>query len=247
MPQGFLPSQDSHIRLRVFAGPNGAGKSTIYSQICKKYKCGVHVNADDIDRQLRAGGHLYYSDFMLDGIAQGEWENYYSTHALYTGKQSLAADDKGIYLINGKFPTSYECAILADYIREKLILQHVSFSFETVFSHPSKVDFLKRAKRIGYRVYLYFVCLQQDLCEERVRLRVKQGGHDVPKDKIHKRYNQSIENMVETVAIVDRAYLFDNSGSDIELKIEFDNSGNPPVIPHSDHLPEWLLKGFGVE
>ena len=36
-------------------------------------------------------------------------------------------------------------------------------------------------------------------------------------------------------------------GSDIELKIEIDSGGNPPVIPHSDHLPDWLLDGFGVE
>ena len=44
---------------------------------------------------------------------------------------------------------SYYAATLAAKIREDLISQGVSFCFETVFSHESKIDFLAQAKANG--------------------------------------------------------------------------------------------------
>ncbi len=49
---------------------------------------------------------------------------------------------------------SYLCARIIDYIRLEFLRLKVSFTFETVMSHISKVEFLREAKRQGYKTYL---------------------------------------------------------------------------------------------
>jgi len=64
-----------------------------------------------------------------------------------------------------------------------LVAQGESFVFETVFSDPvgDKLKFLRRASTRGYTVVLCFIGLASpELCDERVAMRVLQGGHDVP-------------------------------------------------------------------
>ena len=45
---------------------------------------------------------------------------------------------------------SYAAAQLAEHLRYDLLNKGVSFCFETVFSHPSKIDFIAQAKALGY-------------------------------------------------------------------------------------------------
>jgi glycosidase len=49
---------------------------------------------------------------------------------------------------------SYLAADLAEFIRQKLIQMRKSFTYETVMSHPSKIDFMKFAMEQGFKVYL---------------------------------------------------------------------------------------------
>ena len=61
----------------------------------------------------------------------------------------------------------------------------ISFSFETVMSHPSKIKELKKAKEKGYRIYLYFVCTDDaEINVNRVANRIEKGGHPVDVYKI---------------------------------------------------------------
>ncbi len=79
---------------------------------------------------------------------------------------------------------SYEAALLAKQQRNTLLLSGASFCFETVFSHPSKIDFTARAKALGYTVIMVLVHLEQaELNAARVAQRVQGGGHNVPTEK----------------------------------------------------------------
>lgn len=79
--------------------------------------------------------------------------------------------------------------IIADFLRKKLLSSRKKFSFETVFSHRGKLEIMKQAKAEGYKVYLYFVSTENpEINKERVQLRVRNNGHDVPPDKIVSRY-----------------------------------------------------------
>jgi predicted ABC-type ATPase len=105
---------------------------------------------------------------------------------------------------------------IADRRREACIEARRSFSFETVMSHPSKIDILARAKAAGFFVQLFFVGIDDPQTNiERVRLRVAQGGHDVPPDKIVPWWYRTMALLHKAIKIADRSVLFDNSAAGI--------------------------------
>jgi hypothetical protein len=67
--------------------------------------------------------------------------------------------------------------LIADDRREACIQAKRSFSFETVMSHPSKLEVLLRAKQAGFFVQLFFVGTEDpQISIHRVALRVAQGA-----------------------------------------------------------------------
>ncbi|MEN8180655.1 MAG: zeta toxin family protein, partial [Pseudomonadota bacterium] len=91
---------------------------------------------------------------------------------------------------------SYAAAKLAGRLRCDLLRAGVSFCFETVFSHPSKIDFVAEAKVLGYEVVLVFIHLQMDeLNQARVAQRVVEGGHNVPAEKIVSRIPPTLQHI----------------------------------------------------
>lgn len=108
--------------------------------------------------------------------------------------------------------SSYIAATVAAKIREDLISQGVSFCFETVFSHASKIDFIARAKANGYKIiFVYIHLFDSRLNEARVKQRVSQGGHGVPIEKIHSRIPRTMKYVKKALSIVDEARILDNS------------------------------------
>ena len=109
---------------------------------------------------------------------------------------------------------TYISACIADYMRNKFLSSSSSFACETVFSHPSKIDFIRKAKQNNFKIYLYFIATRNPLInQERVENRVKFGGHDVPADKIVSRYKRCLDNLYDAVCLCDKTFLFDNSES----------------------------------
>lgn len=216
-------------RLRVLAGPNGSGKSTIKSEL-KPQWIGVFVNADEMERDLKTtrgflslrqlgiGGEVVG---VLDRIKQSlktfGLEGRLDLPALLSG---LALDDSMMLWVPGPYD-SYLAAALAEAMRQELLEEGRTFTFETVMSHPSKIEFMREARARGYRVYLYFVATDDpDINIDRVRRRVLQGGHPVDDDKVIERYHKSIALMTQACEVADRAYIFDNSGSRHKLLAE---------------------------
>ena len=134
---------------------------------------------------------------------------------------------------------SYHAATVAAKIREELISQGVSFCFETVFSHESKIDFIAQAKANGYKTILVFIHLfDSSLNEARVKQRVSVGGHDVTTEKIHSRIPRTMKNIKAALSIVDEARVLDNSSKDDPFRqIIVMKAGNYEA--KGDPLPEW--------
>lgn len=85
---------------------------------------------------------------------------------------------------------AYEAAAAAAARRFEMIAAGRSFVAETVFSHPSKLDFVRAALHSGYTAGIYVVMVPEDLAVMRVRTRVRSGGHSVPEEKIRGRYRR---------------------------------------------------------
>lgn len=100
----------------------------------------------------------------------------------------------------------------AEQRREACISGGRSFTYETVMSHPSKLDVFGRARANGFETRLLFVGLEDpQLNVDRVALRVARGGHDVPVDRIVARYHRTMAALHDAVKLSDAAFVFDNS------------------------------------
>src|SRR5829696_4783728 len=105
----------------------------------------------------------------------------------YINPDDIAAELEGSY-----DERTAEAQQIADQRRQDCIAANRSFSFETVMSHPSKIDILARAREAGFFVQLFFVGTDDPQTNiERLALRVAQGGHSVPEDKIVARWRRT--------------------------------------------------------
>ncbi len=107
----------------------------------------------------------------------------------------------------------YTASGVADRLRRELVDQRESFAFETVFSDPvgDKLAFLKDAAAQGYAVVLCFIGISgPEVSEERVAMRVSQGGHDVPSDKLLSRYPRTLANLQAAILELPHVWIFDN-------------------------------------
>lgn len=238
-------------RLRMFAGPNGSGKSSIIRSLSKEwspnglFRLNHYLNADDVERALLSNG-LDLGRYNVDA----SWDEL--RHSLQRGGR-LADDDPFFRdarldgsVLFARQGNGYHAAAIVDFLREKLMQRGDSFSFETVMSHPSKIEFFTRARAEGYKTYLYFVCTSSpELNVARVRTRVKIGGHAVPEDKIRERYGRSLELAGAALAGAYRAYFFDNSGPEPVWLAEFDPLGNRHLQVTPDRLPKWFRNAIG--
>ena len=229
-------------RLRMFAGPNGSGKSTIKDVLPPQW-LGVYINADEIEKTVRANGCLNLAAFEVKTDNQ-ELQAFLQASGLLK-KAGLLAQASQLSLVDGSVAfgpvavNSYWASVLADFIRHKLLALKVSFTFETVMSSPDKVAFLQKAQQAGYRTYLYFVATEDaDINVSRVKYRVQVGGHPVADDKIRSRYVRSLELLPQAVVHADRAYIFDNSGTERVWVAEV--TDGLEIEMKTDEMPAWF-------
>jgi len=235
-------------RLRVFAGPNGSGKSSLLEQIPKSVPLGYYINADEIEKLIVSGKAIRLCDFGispdLNDLSRFLKKSDYARNKSDPGKlvASFTISDVILKTVNANLLPAYTAAIISDFIREENLKSGNDFSFETVMSHPDKLEFLRRAVKSGYHVYLYFISTDDVRVNiDRVNTRVRSGGHDVPVKKIRDRYYRSLDLLYSALGICYKSYLFDNSHNTIEIaRIDRDGIMYPSV--KANQIPNWMIK-----
>jgi predicted ABC-type ATPase len=134
---------------------------------------------------------------------------------------------------------SYLAAKHAESLRSEQLLAGKSFCFETVFSHPSKVDFIAQAKALGYQIIMVVIHLDNsDLNKARVSQRVVDGGHSVPEEKIENRIPRTLNNISRAIPLCDQVRVLDNSSLDAPF-IPVLTLKQGQLTTHQNPLPEW--------
>ncbi len=105
------------------------------------------------------------------------------------------------------------------------IKQKKDFAFESTLSGKAYVRLIKQAKQKGYKVTIFYLSMPNDqLAFQRIKQRVKEGGHDVPLADIKRRFKRSYVNFNAVYkGLCDGWFLFDNSGIE---PVEIDRSTN---------------------
>jgi len=231
-------------RLRIFAGPNGSGKSTVFDKINSKYDVGIYLNSDNLEKDLKAQNPINFSNFSINNIDINYFNTFILNHSL-TKKAQDSGYSINLEIVNNSLLTknsetnSYEASIAVDFIRNLLLTNGKKLSFETVMSHHSKIDIINQANANSYKTYLYFVSTNSvDINIDRVKQRVKLGGHNVPEEKIKERYYKSLELLKPAVKSSFKSFIFDNSKKEIELILEVENGMK--VTNSSNYIPKWV-------
>jgi len=229
-------------RLRIFAGPNGSGKSTI-KEVLSTELLGVYINPDEIEKVIKQFDFLDFDHYQIKTTKE-EVITFFENSKLL---EKTNIKDELLYLkfndnkliFTDLMVNSYYASVCADFIRRKLCNLKVSFTFETVMSSYDKVEFLKEAKKLGYKIYLYFVATKDPLINiSRVKNRVLNGGHTVPSEKIESRYYRSLGYLSDAVKYSDRAYIFDNSNHTRTWLCEITEGKKIEI--KQDSIPEWI-------
>ena len=119
--------------------------------------------------------------------------------------------------------------------------KRISFNQETTLCGHSIKNNVRRAKDFGYVVEIYYIGLDSaDHAVERVRQRVKKGGHDIPEKDIRRRYEESLYALKELIPICDCVRIYDNSES-FHIVAFFDNGY---CLYKTEPSPEWCKKIF---
>lgn len=92
---------------------------------------------------------------------------------------------------------------------------------ETVLSSSKYRRLVETARSAGFAVRILYVVLESvELQKERVAIRVREGGHDVPADKIAARRGRSFEQLAWFFHKADECFIFDNSSGEPDLLAE---------------------------
>ncbi len=141
---------------------------------------------------------------------------FYHSHLKPAGLRFLNADEVARELEID----DYEAAKVITKLRQELVRQRESFVFETVFSDPvgDKLRFLKETAQSDYTVVLCFIGIAgSEISEQRVAMRVSQGGHDVPSEKLVSRFPRTMANLTAAIRQLSYVLIFDND----DLRIPF--------------------------
>jgi len=234
-------------RLRIFAGPNGSGKSTLYKYLTQinAFNSYYHINPDLIAKDLTVSLNLdnWPIDFTSNELFSYLKFSPFQAMVDFKISELLDFKDRRISLKDPTFNDSYLAAAVSDFLRYKMIQSDSSFSFESVFSHDSKIKEIEIAKKANFIIYFYFISTSDPLINyQRIKNRVETGGHDVPNEKINDRYYRTMNNLYTAFKLSDRAYLFDNTSEKSNNSFNFfvEKNGNNIYLTNSNLVPQWF-------
>lgn len=173
-------------------------------------------------------------------LLQDEW----AANSLYINPDNIAQETFGDW---NSPEAILKAAEQATTLRYECLEKGRDFVFETVFSSPEKLEFLRKAKDAGFFIRFFYVCTSDPIINvARITQRYLNGGHEVPISKVISRYYKSLVNAEEAISFVDRAYIYDNSINNQLPRLLYRTADGTLFKQYTDDIPEWakmLLKG----
>src|ERR1700752_5010705 len=131
---------------------------------------------------------------------------------------------------------------------ERAIKERKDFAFETTLGGSTMPRLLTEAATQGFEVRIWYVGLASpDLHIERVRNRVRAGGHDIPESSVRRRWRHSRLNLIQLLPHLTELRVFDTPG---DADPAAGLAPRPVLVLHLDHgeivgppdlasTPEW--------
>ena len=131
---------------------------------------------------------------------------------------------------------------------ERALSHGLNFAFETTLGAHTIANMLLAGAQEGAQVHVWFAGLSSpELHVQRVKERVKAGGHDIPEHKIRERYTGSRSNLIKLLPVLASLRIYDNS---VQGDPKTGHRPKPLLLLHMvqgrimsrialDQVPEW--------
>ncbi|MBR3283269.1 MAG: hypothetical protein IKI56_08245 [Ruminococcus sp.] len=164
------------------------------------------------------------------------------------GKSSLTGvlvdrtDDLGIIIDTDKINADFGGDRIKGGKKAVELIEHclekgLSFTQETTLSGVRTLKTIRRALDLDYRVRLYYVGVSS--CQEsldRIRNRVRKGGHDIPAEDVKRRFDKRFEDLTAILPYCTEAEFWDNENGFMKIG-EFRNGS---LIIYEGNAPQWI-------
>jgi len=137
----------------------------------------------------------------------------YPLPAYFINPDQVAKDLQGEFTDQNARDEAAQSAAMR--IRSEAIASRLPFAFETVMSHPSRINEMLMLKEQNYRLFLTFITTDDpEWNVARVTLRYETGtttGHYVAPGKVRERYARTLALLPRAAEVADAVYIYDNS------------------------------------
>lgn len=121
--------------------------------------------------------------------------------------------------------------------KEEYLQKGISYSQETTLATRYIIKDAIKARELGYITEMHYVSVESaDIAIERVKNRVKDGGHGIPDDLVRRRYEKSLNNLKLAIESFNTVYIYDNT----ELFKHCATYLNGELIHSILDLPKWF-------
>lgn len=161
----------------------------------------------------------------------------------FINPDQVAKDLKGEFADQNARDEAAQRAAMA--ARAEAIAGRLPFAFETVMSHPSRINEMLMLKEQGYHLFLTFITTDDpEKNVERVKFRYETGsttGHYVKPDKVRVRYHRTLALLPRAAEIADAVYVYDNSidGKGATLQVVIERGGQFSI---ADGAEDWVIE-----
>ncbi|MDW5265348.1 MULTISPECIES: zeta toxin family protein [Acidobacteriaceae] len=122
-------------------------------------------------------------------------------------------------------------------LAEEFIAAQQSFTVETTLSGSTYLRMATRAKKANFNIMVVFIgTVDVEINIERVKARVKKGGHDVSEEDQRRRYPRTLANMKRLLPDADLAVILDNSTETGYVLVAFGHKG---YMHWNEPVPKW--------
>lgn len=118
---------------------------------------------------------------------------------------------------------------------DELLKARESFSIETTLATRTYTRLVRSAQQQGYKVsVIYFWLNSPDLAIQRVAQRVRNGGHDIPKEVVVRRYYAGIGNFFEIYMPCADFWLLADNSENPRIIVAEGGKGMATTVYHSE-------------
>ena len=119
----------------------------------------------------------------------------------------------------------------------------VNFTQETTLSGARTLKTIQRARDLDYTIRLYYIGINTaDESIERIKNRVRKGGHNIADDDVERRFEKRFEDLIKILPYCNEVRFYDNENGFVDVA-EYRNGS---LIIKGDYIPEWIneLKNY---